>query len=305
MDATQEAHVVASLTPDQLAACRQALLGPDSEALIEWMFQLSLQPGWQGGDARAANVARDLGWIQLSPPALTKLGRLVADPLREYRFWLARDRRVHSEHEHAQLAPLHYRDKAVLEPGCGFGCNLLTLGRLPGRFVGVEPVAVYRQLAPVLAQREGLPAPEVVDGRAEALPFPDATFDIVLCYSMHQYTDIAVALREMARVLRPGGELQLIGGVLWRGDLRLFRNLFASSHLGTLKQDLLTVLNTWSYQWRARRLLVPRGETATTAPIYPAVSHMRRWMQAASLTLREDLTRPVGSEMCFIAEKTR
>ena len=49
---------------------------------------------------------------------------------------------------------------------------------------------------------------EFVIGDSEHLPFPEATFTTVICSSsFHHYPDAAQALREMARVLVPGGRL--------------------------------------------------------------------------------------------------
>lgn len=50
--------------------------------------------------------------------------------------------------------------------------------------------------------------PHVVRGYAESLPFPDASFDLVTCFSVIEYIERpAVAVAEMARVLRPGGRI--------------------------------------------------------------------------------------------------
>jgi SAM-dependent methyltransferase len=49
---------------------------------------------------------------------------------------------------------------------------------------------------------------EAVQGDAAAVPFPDAAFDIVTCVNgLHHLDDMPAALREMVRVLRPGGRL--------------------------------------------------------------------------------------------------
>jgi SAM-dependent methyltransferase len=291
------------LNPQQLEGTRRALLGTQSAELIELVFRLDLHQALDGIDASALERARELGWVQAGVASLTPVGWLVADSLREYRFWIDRGRRLHAGDSHAELAPERYAGKSVLEPGSGFGCNLLSLSRVHGRFVGLEPVAVYRQLTPILAEREGLPVPEVVDGRCEALPFKDAEFDVVLCYSAHQYMDVRVALREMARVLRPGGQLQIIGGTLGVFAWNYGKRVATERRLGLLKHYLLTVGNTLAYQWLGRRLFVPHGASATTAPVYPAVGAMRRWMAEAGLSPRDDVPPRVGGETCFFADK--
>ena len=66
----------------------------------------------------------------------------------------------------------------------------------------------------VLAER--VPSVDARDGRAEQLPLADASVDAVLGSSMWHWVDEAVAVPEIARVLRPGGVL----GVLWSGPDR-------------------------------------------------------------------------------------
>lgn len=291
------------LNEAQLSATRQALTGPESDALIDLVFRLNLGRPVNDVAASSMRFARDLGWVEPDRPKLTTLGYLVADPLREYRFWLDRDRRLHSEHEYSLLAPEAYRGKAVLEIGAGFGCNLFSLARVGGRFVGVEPIALYRQFTPLLAEREGIPAPLVVDGRGESVPFADNEFDIVLCYSAHQYMDIRPALKEMARVLKPGGQLQIIGGTLGPFTGYFLRTFFSTSKWGSTKSHGLTVINTVAYCLMGRRLYTPGGVAATTAPIYPPTTSMNRWLRHAGLQVRDDLFRRLSGEGCFISEK--
>lgn len=102
---------------------------------------------------------------------------------------------------------------AILDVGCGTGINLLAAAQLFGPcrlLVGIDispgMVAVARQKA----ASAGIPA-TILLGDAETLPLPDATFDLVICNSVyHWFENREQALREMARVLRPGGQLILI-----------------------------------------------------------------------------------------------
>ena len=78
--------------------------------------------------------------------------------------------------------------------------------------VGLDPMPVYLQMMPILAELAGLPVPEAVLGSAEDIPFDDDEFDVVLCYSSHQYMDLSKAIAEMDRVVNDTGEAIIVGG---------------------------------------------------------------------------------------------
>lgn len=295
-----------TLSAAQIEEVRQTLLGPGADALVDLIFRLNTSQPIDQVTPAAVEAASKLGWtISGQRPRLSPLGWLVADPLREYRLWLDRERRIHGERESDLLVPERYAGKSVLEVGSGFGCNLLSLSlRTHGQFVGVEPMAIYRQFTPILAEREGIAVPEVVEGSGEALPFADRRFDIVLCYSAHQYMDILKALREMARVLKPGGQLQIIGGTIDSYGAGLCRHLMKHPSASSILDGARTLANTLSYQWLGRRLLVSASKFATATPIYPSRGAMYRWITSTGLTMRPELIQRVGVETCFVADKS-
>jgi demethylmenaquinone methyltransferase/2-methoxy-6-polyprenyl-1,4-benzoquinol methylase len=62
---------------------------------------------------------------------------------------------------------------------------------------------------------------ELVEASAEALPFPDASFDhLTFTYLLRYVDDPAVTLRELARVVRPGGTVAMLEFGLPRGPAR-------------------------------------------------------------------------------------
>lgn len=96
-----------------------------------------------------------------------------------------------------------WREKEIVDVGCGTGAILKQLGN-PEKNVGIDlaPEAIS------FCRQRGLN--NVQQGDIHALPFPDASFDAVICSSVlyHQWvSDLEGAMREMHRVLRPGGAL--------------------------------------------------------------------------------------------------
>jgi SAM-dependent methyltransferase len=97
-----------------------------------------------------------------------------------------------------------YAGKAVLDVGCGPRGSLEWAGAARRR-VGLDPLADdYRELG------AGAHAMEYVAAAAEAMPFDDAEFDVVASFNaLDHVDDLAAAVSEVKRVLRPGGHLVL------------------------------------------------------------------------------------------------
>ena len=93
----------------------------------------------------------------------------------------------------------HGRDKHILEVGCGTGLLLEQMERFAGRARGVD-------LSPGMLERARRRGLDVVEGSATALPFPDEAFDVACSFKVLPHVkDIARAVAEMLRVVRPGG----------------------------------------------------------------------------------------------------
>ena len=106
-------------------------------------------------------------------------------------------------HSLPMIATHHRR---ILDVGCGAGQTLIASRLSPD----VVAVGVDRDHEALILGR-GLDASvRLARARGEALPFPSASFDLVLCRVALPYMHVATALREMARVLAPAGDLWLV-----------------------------------------------------------------------------------------------
>lgn len=95
----------------------------------------------------------------------------------------------------------------VLEVGAGNGLNFRHYPPEVTQVVALEPEPGLRARAESAGHAAPVPI-QVVDGTAEHIPAPDASFDAaVACMVLCSVADQAVALTEIRRVLRPGGRL--------------------------------------------------------------------------------------------------
>jgi ubiquinone/menaquinone biosynthesis C-methylase UbiE len=95
----------------------------------------------------------------------------------------------------------------VLDVGCGTGEYIRRANALGFSASGIEPAEAMRNTA-----IEMNPGSTILNGVATELPFSDGSFDLVICIEVLRYlhaADNRQALREMHRVLRPGGTMFL------------------------------------------------------------------------------------------------
>lgn len=142
---------------------------------------------------------------------LPPMGRRWLLPLYDPLTRLAGMRRVHTGLvDRADLQPGH----RILEIGCGTGNLLLAVARRrpSTQLIGIDPDPAALRRARRKADRAGLPI-RLDRAFAGELPIPDGSVDRVLSsFMLHHLDDEEKprAMREVRRVLRPGGQLHLV-----------------------------------------------------------------------------------------------
>jgi 2-polyprenyl-6-hydroxyphenyl methylase/3-demethylubiquinone-9 3-methyltransferase len=100
---------------------------------------------------------------------------------------------------------LRYQDLHVLDLGCGGGLMSEEYVRRGARVTGVDPSRPSLKAARAHARAAGVSI-RYKQGRGEAIPCPDASFDLVSCCDVLEHVDdLDAVLRQIARVLRPAG----------------------------------------------------------------------------------------------------
>jgi SAM-dependent methyltransferase len=132
-----------------------------------------------------------------------------ADDVGYARFFDEYDRFRYDRESHILdcLDGVDFRGRKVLEIGLGLGADSEQIIRRGARWTGVDLTAESVDRVKTRLQLRGVPYDDVIQGSVLELPFPDNSFDVVFSHGvLHHVPDIAQAQRELARVLRPGGE---------------------------------------------------------------------------------------------------
>jgi SAM-dependent methyltransferase len=120
----------------------------------------------------------------------------------------------------------------ILENGCGVGMYVEHISSLGGKVIGLE----YDFERAAEARRN---SPQIINAAGESLPLPSGTFDLILSHEVLEHVqDDRLAIREMVRVLKPGGRAVIFcpnrgypfetHGIYWKGKYYFGNKLFVN-----------------------------------------------------------------------------
>jgi SAM-dependent methyltransferase len=280
----------------EIARAGDALVGEGGRDLIQLMADLSMHKRPNTSESVRQRAA-ELRWIAgPNAPIATPIGFKIGDSCREFLMWESRDRRIHEADRLDIMQEQTFRDRRIVELGCGFGCNLLSLQGVAKEIVGVELEPIYIQLSPFLARIAGAEAPRIVESGADKTGLESRSYDVVLNLGALQYMPIESVLAETSRLLAPGGTAIMILSHL-TGFLRNLSTRVLHLSWRMRAREAVTVAGMLAYPW------IGRAFTRPSDPVYPTQKRMARWLDDVGLQLDWNRTVIFGHETCYVAIK--
>jgi len=147
------------------------------------------------------------------------------------------------------LEPLE--NKVVLDLGCGSGHHTIAFAKRGAYVYGVDISPEMVRKAMKLAEQQGVAnRVTILEMNAEALEFPDETFDIVFGHSILHHLDLEVARSNIYRVLKKGGKGVFLEPLGHNVFLNLFRRMTPQRRTPTEKplrmEDILLFAEPFS-----------------------------------------------------------
>ena len=186
----------------------------------------------------------------------------------------------------------------ALDVGTGGGHAAFALAPAVASVAAIDPTPEMLAVASSLAAERGIPNITFTRAAADALPFPDASFDVAISrFSVHHWPQPGPAFREIRRVVRPGGRLAFVDLLAPEaGPLDTFVNtvelLRDPSHARSLRApEWLTLLGAAGFEARLKRTWELEHDVETwlaqTAPAGWRVDAVRALLRDAPPAARE------------------
>ena len=200
-----------------------------------------------------------------------------------------------------------YRGRSLLEVGCGIGTDLVRFARGGALVTGVDLSTTAIALAMKNFELHGVQPQDLRVANAEALPFADASFDVVYGHGVLQYTaDAPRLVRECHRVLKPGGEaiFMVYNRISWLNALSKLMKV-------QLEHEDAPVLKKYSIA-EFRRLLAPFQDVRIVPERFPVKSRLHKGWKGMMFntvfvgtfnTLPRSWVRPLGWHLMAFAKK--
>lgn len=210
-------------------------------------------------------------------------------------------------------------DFRLLDAGCGTGGMLQ---RIRERFPKAALIGLdYSERALELTGQRALDA-ELIQGSADRLPFSENVFDVVLSLDVIvlRGVDDAAAIREMHRVLKPGGTLiiNVAAFDFLRGSHDAATNMarrYTRPRLTHLLRNAGFTLRRMSYwnmtllpavaavRWASRTKARQPDVQSDLAPLWPPLNAILGNLACAELALSRRVSLPFGTSLFAIAQK--
>jgi ubiquinone/menaquinone biosynthesis C-methylase UbiE len=164
-----------------------------------------------------------------------------------------------------------FKGQRLLEVGCGIGTDLVRFAKGGARVTGVDLAQTAIDLARKNFALNGVEADELRVANGEALPYAEASFDVVYGHGVIQYTANAPQLiREMHRVLKPGGT-----GIFMVYNRVSWLNAMSKVMKVPLEHEDAPVLKKYSIG-EFKALLKPFAETRIVPERFPVKSRLHK-----------------------------
>lgn len=161
------------------------------------------------------------------------------------------------------LSPV--KDKKLLDLGCGAGETSVYFALRGAKVTAVDISPEMIDVAQRLAARHGARV-EALTSVAEKLPFPDGHFDLVFGNGVLHHVDLAPTLREIKRVLKPGGRAAFIEPLKHNPVIAVYRRLASDNRTPT-------------------EFPLGFGDFARIREVFPELTHREFWLSTLYLFL--------------------